>query len=54
MALMCFLGRHRPSPVSMAKRPHGGYEALCALCAVPLVRQADGGWRAAPPLAPRR
>ncbi|AXB80238.1 hypothetical protein TQ38_027000 (plasmid) [Novosphingobium sp. P6W] len=51
MWIMCLLGRHRPSPVSMARHADGLTAALCEPCGVPLTRTVKGAWRAALPQA---
>ncbi|AOR80878.1 hypothetical protein BES08_29225 (plasmid) [Novosphingobium resinovorum] len=51
MSLLCLIGRHRPSAVSLTYGKDGDYLALCEVCAVPLARHRTGGWHAVRPLA---
>lgn len=51
MPFLCFFGRHAPSPVSVTHGKHGGYQAYCEGCAVPLERGDTGPWRPAAPLS---
>lgn len=48
-AIMCKLGFHPPSLVSIGRR-NEEYIALCERCTMPLVRTPAGKWRAAEPL----
>jgi len=44
MSILCLFGRHKPSPVSLARRKHGGVVALCESCGMPLERSDKGSW----------
>jgi hypothetical protein len=48
-SLLCLVGLHRQSPVSIARRGDRTV-ALCEHCACPLVRSPNGRWHAADPL----
>jgi hypothetical protein len=50
MSLLCFFGRHVPSPVSL-RRKGGLVLAHCDACALPLVQNERGRWVPAEPLA---
>ena len=49
MGLKCFLGFHRPSFASIARKKQA-YVALCEGCGRPLERAEGGRWQAAAPL----
>jgi hypothetical protein len=53
MSLLCYLGRHKPSTHSIARGKHGGYQALCDCCGVPVERHDKGLWKAAGLLSAR-
>jgi hypothetical protein len=48
MSIFCLMGRHKPSPVSLARSKDHRFLALCDICAVPLER-SRAGWRAIRP-----
>jgi hypothetical protein len=50
MSILCFFGRHKASPVTMARSKNGTYVAICESCRRPLERQDDGSWQASEPL----
>jgi len=47
--LLCAVGFHRQSPVSVTRR-RNQLVALCEHCVCPLVRSPRGRWHAADPL----
>jgi hypothetical protein len=51
MSLACLFGAHRPSVVSIAKRPQG-LVALCDGCGRPLEKVGTDRWLPSPPLDP--
>lgn len=54
MKVLCLVGRHKPSPVTIARAKAGHLIALCDGCGIPLELRENGDWKAAAPLIRQR